>query len=278
MRIFTLFFACSLFLCSFTTPVGIDYRHIGTDLPLSIHVLEVDSQKFEIISARALDKCVGRETVLSLASRRAATAAVNGGFFEIGGYHDGAPCGILKIQGTWYGLPLKPRGAIGWNAREVLFDRVLTHLEGIDFHVDSQTGATHDQQWDALDYIVGGTPLLIQKSQKITDFSIEETKEDFLSRRHARTAIGILSNGNWVFVVIDGKQPELSLGMTIEELADFMQSLGCVDALNLDGGGSSTMFFNGQVINNPTGDGDEKDGGVRRQRAVSDAILILEKN
>lgn len=274
-----LFVLCCFVLCSFSTPEGIRYQHLATPVPQSIHVLEVDPTKFSIIPARALDKCVGRETVLSLSKRKGAVAGVNGGFFEIAGHHDGAPCGILKIDGEWYGLPVKPRGAIGWKNRtqEVLFDRVLTHLEGIDFHVDPQTETTTSEQWEAMDHIVGGTPILIQNGKKIEDFSPEKTIETFLTLRHARTAVGLLANGNWVFVVVDGKQPQLSLGMTMNELTDFMQSIGCIEALNLDGGGSSTFVFHDQVINQPTGDGDENDDSVRVLRAVSDAILIMSK-
>ena len=170
----------SLFLCSFSTPEGMRYQLITTDIPQSIHVFEVNPKKFVIVPARALDKCVGRESVLSLSTRKGAIGAVNGGFFSIGGNHDGSPCGIL-------------------------------------------------------------------------------------------------ANGNWVFVVIDGKQPHLSLGMTMNELADLMESLGCIEALNLDGGGSSTFVYQDEVINQPTGDGDANDDNLYVLRPVSDAILIMGK-
>lgn len=205
-------------------------------------------------------------------------AAFNGGYFAIG-KNEGAPSGILKINKVWYGLPSKPRGAVGWknDGQDVVFDRVLTHVEGIEIYVDSQTGNTTSAKWEEMDHIVGGAPLLIKDKTKVHDFSSEQTLSSFLSLRHARTAIGILPNGNWVFVVVDGKQPKLSLGMTIKELADFMEGLGCTDALNLDGGGSSTFVYQDQVVNQPTGDGDDDDKGKRILRPVSDAILIMQK-
>lgn len=278
MRHYAWVIACVI-LYSFSTPKGIQYHHISNNIPQSIHVLEVDRENFAIVPARALDKCVGRETVLSLSKRKGAIAAVNGGFFEIGGYHDGSPCGILKIEGVWYGLPARPRGAVGWRNkdREVIFDRVLTHFKGIDFQIDSQTFNSTSEQWGTMDHIVGGTPLLIQNGEKIGDFTSEKTLDTFLTARHARTALGLLPNGNWVFVVVDGKQPELSLGMSMRELADFMEDLGCIEALNLDGGGSSTFVYEAQVINQPTGDGDANDENVRVLRPVSDAILIMPK-
>lgn len=271
---------CLLFFlfCSFSTPRGIEYRHLVNDVPQSIHVLEVDPNIFPIAPARALDKCVGRETVLSISERKGAIAAFNGGFFAIG-RHEGAPAGILKIHKQWYGLPSKPRGAIGWknNGQKTVCDRVLTHLEGIEFCVDSQTGDTTSDEWEDMDHIVGGTPLLINNGKQVWDFSSEQTLKTFLFFRHARTAVGILPNGNWVFVVVDGKQPGLSLGMTMYELADFMEGLGCVKALNLDGGGSTTFVYRGQVVNSPIGDGDDNDEGERALRPVSDVILIRER-
>lgn len=269
----------SLFLlCSFTPPNGIHYRHITNDIPQSIHIFEVDPTVFCIRPVRALDKCVGRENVLSLAVRNGAIAAFNAGFFDIG-KHEGAPAGILKINNTWYGLPFKPRGAIGWrnNSNEVLFDRILTHIEGVDIVVDSQTSQTTSEQWKRMDHIVGGIPLLIKNQVKIEDFSAEQTMPSFIALRHARTAVGVLPNGYWVFVVVDGKQPDLSLGMTMSELADFMADLGCTNALNFDGGGSTTFVYENLVINQPTGDGDDDDEGKRILRPVSDAILICRK-
>jgi hypothetical protein len=267
-----------IFLCSFSTPEGIYYQHIVTDVPQSIHLLEVNPQKFSLVAARALDKCVGRENVLSLSQRKKALGGVNGGYFDIG-VHEGAPSGILKVEGQWYGLPFRARGAIGWSTtgKEILFDRVLTHLEGIDFHIDPQIDKTTAERWDAMDHIVGGVPLLIKGGKRITDFFFETSCETFITLRHARTAVGLLPNGNLVFVVVDGKQPGFSLGMTMDELVIFMEQLGCTDALNLDGGGSSTFIYENEVINQPTGDGDMNDEGVPILRAVSDAILILEK-
>ncbi|MCH9609565.1 MAG: hypothetical protein S4CHLAM45_14970 [Chlamydiales bacterium] len=251
------------------------YQHITTCVPQSIHLLEVDPAIFKIMPARALDKCVGRETVLSLSSRKNATGGVNGGFFSFNGF----PSGILKIDGKWYGLPVKPRGAIGWTegGKNVVFDQLLTHLEGVDFRIDPQIDCATGDEWEAMDHIVGGAPLLVHKGKRVVDFSSEETRATFLTNRHARTAVGLLSNGNWVFVVVDGKQPHLSLGMTMDELACFMEDLGCVEALNLDGGGSSTFVYQGEVINHPLGDGYDHDNNLQVLRSVSDAILIMER-
>jgi hypothetical protein len=135
--------------------------------------------------------------------------------------------------------------------------------------------AASSNEWASLDYIIGGTPLLLYHSDKIIDFESEQTIPTFLSHRHARTAIGLLPNGHWLFVVVD--KTGLFGGMTIYELSRLMSELGCVDALNLDGGGSSTMVYEGEVKNSPRGDEDEglTHGSVRR---VSDAIVIVPKS
>lgn len=70
------------------------------------------------------------------------------------------------------------------------------------------------------------------------------------SVRHPRTALG-WSREEFFLVQVDGRQPSLSVGMTLPELTDYLLKLGCVEALNLDGGGSSTIWVDGHVMNNP---------------------------
>jgi len=135
-------------------------------------------------------------------------------------------------------------------------------------------GITSSHDWDSLDYIVGGTPLLIYNNTRIIDFESEQTLSTFLSHRHARTAIGVLPDGKWIFVVVD--KTERFDGMTMYELSDLMAQLGCMHALNLDGGGSSTMVYEGAIKNSPHGDEDEE-AGQNTVRRVSDAIIVLPK-
>ena len=83
-----------------------------------------------------------------------------------------------------------------------------------------------------------------------------------------RTAIGIIDSCHYVLVVSDGRTNE-SEGLSLYQLAEFMQSIGVQTAYNLDGGGSSTMVFNGTVINNPT-----TNGRSIKERSVSDIVYI----
>jgi hypothetical protein len=135
---------------------------------------------------------------------------------------------------------------------------------------------TTKEEWSHVAYIVGGAPILIQADQVITDFSPEKTRQSFIDGEHARTAVGLLPNGYWIFLVADGHHMGKKMGLTIPALAEFMKRLGCIEALNLDGGGSSTMVLNGEIVNSPSGEErDEKGNYIRK---VSNAILIIPKS
>jgi len=99
--------------------------------------------------------------------------------------------------------------------------------------------------------------------------SVSESEEVGKAKAsNPRTAIAVVDDLHYLFVVSDGRTDE-SEGLTLYQLAGFMQSLGADTAYNLDGGGSSTMYFNGQVINNPT-----SNGNTIKERSVSDIVYI----
>ena len=103
----------------------------------------------------------------------------------------------------------------------------------------------------AEDAIVSG-PLLTDDS---TDVSLEMT--GFNTNRHPRTMVGITCDGHILFIVVDGRQPGYADGMSLFELRALARSLGCTEALNLDGGGSTTLYVAGEgtngVVNRPSG-------------------------
>src|SRR3954464_10533744 len=107
---------------------GLEYKYLEVSNS-AVHVVEVDPDLYEIRPAKALDDGLGRESVTSLSARYGAVAAVNGGFFSIGGTFDGKACGALKIQ-DWYALPVKPRGCLGWSSSEQMpiMDRLWVKL------------------------------------------------------------------------------------------------------------------------------------------------------
>lgn len=105
----------------------------------------------------------------------------------------------------------------------------------------------------------------------ISDGEISVSEEEEVGKAmesNPRTAIGFLEDGSFVFVVSDGRT-EKSEGLSLYEMAEFLTSIGVVNAYNLDGGGSSTMVYGGELINNPT-----TSGRSIKERAVSDILYI----
>jgi exopolysaccharide biosynthesis protein len=152
------------------------------------------------------------------------------------------------------------------------------HCFSYAIQVLPQTSYTTTQEWRQVEYIVGGMPILIRNKQILTDFSLEEPADTFLYNCHPRTAVGLLTNGHWLFIVVDGRLPNIGLGISIPVLARLMQELGCVEALNLDGGGCSMMVLNDQVVNQPCGYEEDAMGDKIPKRTISDAILIIPKH
>ncbi len=112
---------------------------------------------------------------------------------------------------------------------------------------------------------VSGGPRLVRNGAITVEYQRERFSEQFASRRHPRTGIGI-RNGTVVMATVDGRQPGYSEGMTLYEFAQLFIELGCTEAMNLDGGGSTTLVVRGQVMNSPS-------GGV--QRAVVNGLGVF---
>ena len=123
-------------------------------------------------------------------------------------------------------------------------------------------------EWERAEGIASAGPLLLWHGKRIEEPEKESISNVFCLARHPRTAAGVRADGTLVFVTVDGRQPETSVGMSIPELTDLMLELGCVSAMNLDGGGSTTMVVNGKIVNSPSG------GSARRN---ADAILMFSR-
>jgi thiol-disulfide isomerase/thioredoxin len=116
------------------------------------------------------------------------------------------------------------------------------------------------------DFLIGGGPRLLSGGKSVPS-EADAYPEGFYATRHPRTAIGARADGIVVLVAVDGRQPKVGVGMSIAELASLMAELGCVEALNLDGGGSTTMVVKGKIVNSPS--------DAAGERAVSDALLVF---
>lgn len=134
---------------------------------------------------------------------------------------------------------------------------------------------------------VGGSPVLVRQGR----VWVADDGSGFVGGRHPRTAAGWTADGTLLLVTVDGRQPGHSVGMTLPELAAFLVEIGAVEALNLDGGGSTTFVVNGQVANRPsdalvrqsgaerivpTADGDDVVGRVERPVASVLAVVPVD--
>lgn len=126
---------------------------------------------------------------------------------------------------------------------------------------------TSAADWALAGDIVGGAGLLIRNGQVLTDWADEQLRAGFNTERHPRTMIGTSRGGTIWLVTVDGRNPDVSAGMTFGELQALATGLKLENALNLDGGGSTTMVVGGTIVNHPS----DKAG----PRRVSDALLIV---
>jgi hypothetical protein len=123
--------------------------------------------------------------------------------------------------------------------------------------------------------VVGGGPRLLRSGRvavaaRAEGFAPPQAPAffgSFVAARQPRTLAGVRADGKVLLVTVDGRRPGWSTGMTLPEAARLMRSLGARDALNLDGGGSSTMTVRGEVVNRPSDHAGE--------RPVSDALYAL---
>lgn len=329
----------------FTTEQGDRWR---------INALTVDPHLFRIELGLALDEIVGVETTSSLAARRGAIAAINGGYFRTTGIYRGEQMGALFTYGQWLSEPARGRAALalaesggrtqaatalvtaqaelqiskagrtinGFNRpREkdelVIFTpefhrTTLTAADGLEASVlRGRVTALRDgagsqpipprglvisahgaaREWvlrhvrigarasiktafkaePPLPFkaavILGAGPRLLAAGQPLGESEPGFNVQTFYRARHPRTALGWRADGRFVMVTVDGRQPRKSVGMTIPELTALMREFGCVEAINLDGGGSTTMVVKNKVINSPSDSTGE--------RAVSDVLLLF---
>lgn len=114
--------------------------------------------------------------------------------------------------------------------------------------------------------ITNGVPQLVKDGRIEITWEQEKSSKAFVETRHPRTAVAKLKDGKFLMITVDGRS-EASGGIGLEDLAKLLLEFGATDAMNLDGGGSTTMFLDGKVVNKPS----DKEG----ERRVSDAILVF---
>lgn len=189
---------------------------------------------------------------------------------------EGSPLRVTAIasrtaDSTEEPLPVPPDGfVLSASARPPALLRLKRgDRVDVDFEYEAALGADANA-WARADDIIGGAGLLIRRGTAIADWTPERlSAKGFVDARHPRTMIGRDAEGDTWLVTVDGRQPDHSVGMTLPELIAFARKLGLVDALNLDGGGSTTMVVKGKVVNRPS--------DPFGPRPVSDAIVVLSR-
>jgi len=126
-------------------------------------------------------------------------------------------------------------------------------------------GETNKRAAFKLEDAVAGVPQLIKNGKIDITWEQEKASKSFVETRHPRTAVAKLKDGKFLMITVDGRS-ESSGGLSLYDLAALLLEFGATDAMNLDGGGSTTMYLDGNVVNKPS----DKEG----ERKVSDAILV----
>ena len=179
---------------------------------------------------------------------------------------------IFAINGDYYGF--RDDGII---IRNGVIYRDVPVRTGLAFYRDGSMSVYDETSTSAQELVENGVwntlsfgPALIVDSVVQTIGARVEIDTNFgnhtIQGNQPRTGIGIISPNHFVFIVVDGRSNGYSRGVSLTEFTQIFQSLGCTDAYNLDGGGSSEMYFMGRVVNNPL--------GRNKERGTSDILFI----
>ena len=222
-------------------------------------VLEVaPGLRFDIVPTD--DKTL--ELTSALAARHGAVAAVNGSFFNMR-----APYGsvnYLRVDGDELAPNARDSYENRGRGRSTRQTGAVATLQGGLYVLKSDDLARWEHDIEAEDVVTTGPMLLIAGS-------IEPVRADkFNTNRHPRTAVGRRADGTVLLVTADGRNSQAA-GLSMTELQQVMVALGCIDAINLDGGGSTTMVVRGQIVNHPC---DNKQFDAAGERPVANAIVV----
>jgi len=179
---------------------------------------------------------------------------------------------VFAVNGDYYGF--RDTGIV---IRNGVVYRDEGAREGLAFFLDGSVEVYDETTTDAATLLAAGVwntlssgPAIVENGEVVD--GIENAEVDTNVGNHSiqgeqpRTAVGVVDTNHLVFVVVDGRSPGYSAGVTLPGLADIMTGLGVSTAYNLDGGGSSTMYFDGALVNDPLG----RDA----ERGTSDILYI----
>ncbi len=179
---------------------------------------------------------------------------------------------VFAINGDYYGF--RDTGIV---IRNGVIYRDIPARAGLAFYLDGTMQVYDETQTTAQQLVDSGVwntlsfgPALLESGEIVSGLDNVEIDTNFgnhsIQGANPRTGIGIIDANHFVFVVVDGRSPGYSRGATLTEYAQIFKDLGCTTAYNLDGGGSSTMYFMGRVVNNPL--------GKNQERGTSDILFL----
>ena len=201
-----------------------------------------------------------------LAARQHAYAAINGSFFDM---KQGNPICYLKIDGTAVGE--NTPGTTDSVRRKYYQHATLLLTDGRPRLVVPDSNRLWEDHLADSNVMTAG-PMLLRDGKEVP----QRDDRTFVTHRHNRTALGLRPDGTTLLVVADGRFKHQAEGFTLPELQRVMRWLGCTEAINLDGGGSTTMYIHDKpdngVVNYPS---DNRRHDHEGQRPVSNAILVL---
>jgi len=240
---------------------GLIWKSAHTNLdslgPQKINILMVNLRKREISIYYESERNL---TVDKQALSTDALAAVNAGFFNI---KEGGSVTYIRTDGK-----IQSDTAKKWRRNTNMNGSILINTKGELFIEENHTNKWYDDHTMFPDVLLTG-PLLLKEKHKTV---LPQTS--LVKLRHPRTAIGARGRNRILVITVDGRTESAS-GMTLDELSDLMVSLKCRDAVNLDGGGSTTMWIRnepyGGIVNMPC---DNKKFDHEGARAVSDIIIV----
>ncbi|WP_062202321.1 phosphodiester glycosidase family protein [Demequina salsinemoris] len=170
---------------------------------------------------------------------------------------------LFAINGDYYGFRdtgIEIRNGVIYRDEGARTGAVIYEDGTMDVYDETTTTAQDlldDGAWLTLSF----GPALVDDGEIVSDLDSYEVDTNIgnhsIQGDQPRTAIGMISANHYVFVVVDGRSDD-SAGVTLDELAEIMQDLGATEAYNLDGGGSSTMVYDDEVVNYPGGSGNER--------------------
>lgn len=256
------------------------YAGQNDSLPLRAWYVIVDEPDTAIMTRIVVsdDTTDNRETVTDFARDLGACVVVNGGYFTMDVTPALAVGLLISDYETW-----KPatravkrdtlsfeiaRAAIGFTEDDGIVFTYATSREGHNYawdqpppnrpgHPAAPLDYDEAREWVIRDAIGAGPALVADGALHVTS-DAEVFFGTTIPEVHPRTAAGVNADGDLLLMVVDGRQPE-SRGVSLEELATLMLEVGALEAINLDGGGSSTLVVNGILVNRPAGDTAERE-------------------